>query len=529
MEILCRIAPIRFLLARSLLAASFVFLAAVCIAKPQTGQMAEAPTNASALYRSALLKERALRTPGAVNASETDYTDAISAFVRVATEYADDSYAAQSLWQAAGLCLAAFERWHDESFVTQGLTLLRQLTSDYSHSPLSHRVRERLQTFDTVQNYGRLTRLSRDHLGNTIRYTLELSHETQFVTQRLAEPTRVFFDLSDTAIPDNLDIPGYSNGQAQPSIRIGRRINNTTRVVLDLPDSTNCTVFNLYEPFRIVADCHPPKTDNATTKVTIPDTPTVAALENHSDIPLTLPRQLGLSVSRVVIDPGHGGRDPGASGHGLTESALTLDLAQRVTTQLHASGVEVLLTRQSDQFVPLDHRVDLTTRNNADLFISLHVNASQREDTRGIETYVLDFTDDDQSQLVAARENQQTGRTLSELDSYVTAITNSAKISESDRLALYIQQHLVTTLRTVAPDMPDLGIKQAPFVVLVGTQVPSVLVEIGFLSNASDAALLKTEQFRESVASAIASAVLHYRNDFHTLAPQRLAGHARFN
>jgi len=475
------------------------------------------------------MKERALRTPGAVHASDTDYTDAISAFVRVATLYPDGAYAAQSLWQAAGLCLAAFERSHDDSFFTQGVTLLGQLTSDYSHSPLSRRVTERLQTFESVQNYGRLTRLNREHLGNTIRYTLELSHETEFVTQRLAEPTRVFFDLSDTAIPDNLDIPGYSNGQAQPSIRIGRRINNTTRVVLDLPDSTNCTVFNLYEPFRIVADCHPPKTDNATTKVSIPDTPTVAALENHSDIPLTLPRQLGLSVSRVVIDPGHGGRDPGASGHGLTESALTLDLAQRVTTQLHASGVEVLLTRQSDQFVPLEHRVDLTTRNSADLFISLHVNASQREETRGIETYVLDFTDDDQSRLVAARENQQTGQTLSELDSYVTAITNSAKISESDRLALYIQKHLVTTLRTVAPDMPDLGIKQAPFVVLLGTQVPSVLVEIGFLSNASDAALLKTEQFRESVASAIASAVLHYRNDFHTLAPQRLAGHARFN
>jgi N-acetylmuramoyl-L-alanine amidase len=529
MEILCNIHPIRVLLARSLLATPFVFLAAVCIAQPQTGRIAEAPTNPSSLYRSALIKERALRTPSVVHASNTDYTDAISAFIRVATEYPDGSYAVQSLWQAAGLCLAAFERSHDESFVTQGMTLLRQLASDYSHSPLSRRVPDRLQTFETVQNYGRLTRLSRAPMGNTIRYTLELSHETEFVTQRLTEPTRVFFDLSDTTIPDNLDVPGYFNGQPEPSIRVGRRINNTTRVVLDLPDETNCTVFNLYEPFRIVADCHPPEVDNATTKLSIPDTPTTATLENHSDIPLTLPRQLGLSVSRVVIDPGHGGRDPGASGHGLTESVLTLDLAQRVTTQLHASGVEVLLTRQSDQFVPLEHRVDLTTHNNADLFISLHVNASQREETRGIETYVLDFTDDDESRLVAARENQQTGRTLSELDSYVKAITNSAKTSESGRLALYIQQYLVTNLRTVAPDMPDLGIKQAPFVVLVGTQVPSVLVEIGFLSNASDAALLKTEYFRDSVASAIASAVIQYRNDFHTPAPQRLAGHARFN
>ena len=189
----------------------------------------------------------------------------------------------------------------------------------------------------------------------------------------------------------------------------------------------------------------------------------------------------------------------------------------------------MLLTRQSDRFVPLEQRVELTTRNNADLFLSLHVNASQRENTRGVETYVLDFTDDDQSRLLAARENQQTARTLSELDSYVEAITNAVKSTESDQLASYIQGHLVNTLRTVAPDMPDLGIKHAPFVVLVGTQVPSVLVEIGFLSNASDAALLKTEHFRDSVAAAIASAVIQYRNDLHLPLPHRVAGNTRVN
>ena len=189
----------------------------------------------------------------------------------------------------------------------------------------------------------------------------------------------------------------------------------------------------------------------------------------------------------------------------------------------------MLLTRQSDRFVPLEQRVELTTRNNADLFLSLHVNASQRENTRGVETYVLDFTDDDQSRLLAARENQQTARTLSELDSYVEAITNAVKSTESDQLASYIQGHLVNTLRTVAPDMPDLGIKHAPFVVLVGTQVPSVLVEIGFLSNASDAALLKTEHFRDSVAAAIVSAVIQYRNDLHLPLPHRVAGNTRVN
>lgn len=514
---------------RFFIAVTFIALAAVCTAEPQTAEIVDASPPPSTLYRAALIKERALRTPGIVQASDSDYSEAIAAFIRVSKEDPASLYAAQALWQAAGLCLAAFERWHDDSFITQGATLLGQLAAEHSQSPLSRRVPGRLKIFETVHAYGRLTRLNKELVGDTVRYTLELSHDTKFVTHHLTEPTRVFFDLSDTTIPDNLDIGSASDGRPEPSIRIGRRKNNTARVVLDLPDRTNCTVHNLYDPFRIVADCHPPKTDDAAPKTSLPDSQAVLALENPSEIPLTLPRQLGLNVSRVVIDPGHGGRDPGASGHGLTESTLTLDLAERVTTYLHASGVEVILTRQTDHFVPLEQRTDLTTRNNADLFVSLHVNASHREATRGIETYVLDFTDDDESRLVAARENQQTARTLSELDSYVKAITNSVKTTESDQLAIYIQQHLVNNLSTVAPDMPDLGIKHAPFVVLVGTQVPSVLVEIGFLSNAKDAALLKTERFRDSVASAIASAVLQYRAGMKTPSIQQLAGRAQLN
>ena len=530
MEFLCRTASIRrTAFASLLLTICFIFLPASASANPQGRRIVDTLADASTMYRAALIKERILRTPGTVQASDSDYEEAIAAFIHVANKFPHGPYAVQALWQGAGLCLAAVERWHDESFITQGTSLLHQLTSDYSHSPLSRRVSDRLEIFKTIQAYGRLTRLNKDRVGNTIRYTLELSRETEFVTQHLAEPPRVFFDLSDTTIPESLAITLAPNGQPEPSIRIGRRKNNTTRVVLDLPESTTCTVLNLYEPFRIVADCHPPETEDRPPKITLPDTPVVGAFENRSDNPLTLPRQLGLGVSRIVIDPGHGGRAPGASGHGLPESALTLDLAKRVTTQLHASGVEVLLTRQSDRFVPLEQRVELTTRNNADLFLSLHVNASQRENTRGVETYVLDFTDDDQSRLLAARENQQTARTLSELDSYVEAITNAVKSTESDQLASYIQGHLVNTLRTVAPDMPDLGIKHAPFVVLVGTQVPSVLVEIGFLSNPSDAALLKTEHFRDSVAAAIASAVIQYRNDLHLPLPHRVAGNTRVN
>ena len=501
----------------------------IIAAEPPNQQIAGQRIDPEHLYRAALIKERTLRTPGSIQVSRTNYHATIDAFTTIARDHPRSSYAAQALWQAAGLCLDAFERWHLQSFRSQGTSLLNQLLSDYSQSPLSRRVPERLQIFSTVSDYGRLTRISKDHLGRTNRYTLALSHEANFTTQQLTAPTRIYFDLSDTTISDTFQIVASTPDLSQPSIRVAQRNTQTTRVVIDLAENTHCSVLTLYEPFRIVADCQSPTiVDNG--RVTDPPTkqPRVA-LSSSSDAPLSLPRQLGLSISRVVIDPGHGGHDPGASGHGLTESMLTLDLAKRLTTQLHASGVEVILTRQSDHFVPLEKRADLAARNNADLFLSLHVNASQRKDTRGIETYVLDFADDEPSRIVATRENQQSKRTLSELDSYVRAITTSAKTAESDQLASYIQKHLVNGLKTLDPALPDLGIKRAPFVVLVGTHVPSVLVEVGFLSNPRDAALLKTEHFLDSVASAIASAVLRYRSDFQMASPQRLAGHAKHN
>ena len=494
---------------------------------PQLNQIETAPT-AQQMYRSALIQERDLRTPGPLTTSQEDYIQAVSTFTRVSLEYPDGPYAAQALWQAAGLCLAAFEHWHNKSFLERGTMLLTKLQSEYSHHPISHRVPDRLALFKIVHSYRRLTGLSKTLVGETIRYTLELTDETTFTSEHLTEPTRLFFDLADTAIANNLSMTSFASDEKDDSMRVGRRSNNIARVVLDLPDRTNCTVFNLYEPFRIVADCHHPPPDASAAN--LPPSVDLDSLQpgERSDLPLTLPRQLGLGISRIVIDPGHGGRDPGASGNSLTESALTMDLAERVTTQLHDYGIEVVLTRQSDNFVPLEKRASLATQSNADLFLSLHVNASQRRDTRGIETYVLDFSDNNEAQMVAARENRQAAKTLSELDSYVRAITNSAKSSESDRLASYIQQHLVKTLRTVDHEIPDLGVKQAPFVVLVGTQVPSVLAEIGFLSNQKDAALLKTENFRNLIASAIVAAILQYRTDLQ-MAPHQFASHTQKN
>jgi len=506
----------------------FCLFGSLSAAEPPRLNQIETAHTAQQMYRSALIKERALRTPGPLTTTQNDYIDTVSTFARVSLEYPDGPYAAQALWQAAGLCLAAFERWHNNSFLDQGTILLTKLQSEYSHNPISHRAPDRLTLFKTVHSYRRLTALSKTLIGETIRYTLELNDETTFISEHLTEPTRLFFDLADTAIANNLSMTSFSSDEKDDSMRVGRRSNNTARVALDLPDRTSCTVFNLYEPFRIVADCHQPPPDVSTTS--LPPSTESDSLQSYerSDLPLTLPRQLGLGISRIVIDPGHGGRDPGASGNALNEATLTMDLAERVTTQLHDYGIEVVLTRQSDHFVPLEKRASLATQSNADLFLSLHVNASQSKNTRGIETYVLDFADNNEAQLVAARENQRAAKTLSELDSYVRAITNSAKSSESDRLANYIQQHLVRSLRTVDHEIPDLGVKQAPFVVLVGTQVPSVLAEIGFLSNEKDAALLKTENFRNLIASAIVAGILQYRTELQT-APQQFASHAQKN
>jgi N-acetylmuramoyl-L-alanine amidase len=254
-------------------------------------------------------------------------------------------------------------------------------------------------------------------------------------------------------------------------------------------------------------------------EATLPGTQPLAALSSLP--PASAPslgggpsiaRQLGLGVSRIVIDPGHGGHDPGAQGKGVTEAELVLDVSLRLQKLLErVRGLEVILTRQTDEFVPLQNRTALANREGADLFLSIHANASANNQARGIETYFLDFANNLSAAAVAARENAASGQAMGALPDFVKAIALNNKLDESREFATLVQHAMVDRLRGANKTVKSLGVKQAPFVVLIGASMPSVLAEISFVTNAQEAKLLKSGTYRQHIAEALFTAIRTYQ------------------
>jgi N-acetylmuramoyl-L-alanine amidase len=225
----------------------------------------------------------------------------------------------------------------------------------------------------------------------------------------------------------------------------------------------------------------------------------------------SMARQLGLGVGRVVIDPGHGGSDPGALGADISEAAITLDIALKLEALLaQTPGLEVVLTRRSDVNVALPERTAIANRGGADLFVSIHVNANRDRSIQGIETFLLSFASTRSAAAVAARENAGSTTTMSQLDGMVRQIALGSKLAESRDLAAQVQAALVARLRAADRGLRDLGVKQAPFVVLIGASMPSVLVEVAFLTNRHESQLLATDTYRQRVAESLADGLSRY-------------------
>jgi N-acetylmuramoyl-L-alanine amidase len=226
----------------------------------------------------------------------------------------------------------------------------------------------------------------------------------------------------------------------------------------------------------------------------------------------TIARQLGLGVSRIVIDAGHGGHDPGAQARGVVESELVLDVALRVEKLLQkVPGVEVVLTRRTDEFVTLQERTAIANREGADLFLSIHANASPSVSARGVETYFLNFATNLSAAAVAARENAASGQAMNALPDIVKAIALNNKLDESRDFAGQVQHAMFEHLKGSNKLIKDLGVKQAPFVVLIGASMPSVLAEISFVTNPQEAKLLKSSAYRQRIAEALFDGIKKYQ------------------
>lgn len=529
--------------------------------------------SARTLYTRALSRERTLRDAN-TRPSLRDLRRAIAAYESIVRRYPASAYCDNALWQGANLSLLAYERYGDATDSRRGLRLLTHLKREYPSSSLTRRIDElvgQLQIPPPAQRASAPTAVAavatagaeagaagvatirdirRTPLPDGMRVSIEMDGEALFKQDRLENPPRLFFDLKGARASGALQDATIKFGDgAVRQIRLGRRPQNTTRVVLDIDGVETYTVFTLYNPYRVIVDFKAPSAAGAAAAsvaeaapavpssppvgelkleskpVAVPDAPPSAARSATAPIPriptepslnlngqFSLARQLGLGISRIVIDAGHGGHDPGARANGLNEADLVLDIATRLRKLLEKDpAIDVKMTRETDVFIPLEQRTAIANREGADLFLSIHANASRNSRARGVETYFLNFASNPEAEAVAARENSTSGRTMHSLPDIVRAIALNNKLDESRDFADTVQKSMVKKLVARNRQLRDLGVKQAPFVVLIGAGMPSVLAEISFLTNKQEAQLLKTGQYRQQIAEALYDAVLRYQ------------------
>jgi len=345
---------------------------------------------------------------------------------------------------------------------------------------------------------------------SSARYTrvvFDLDREVDYSVGRLGKdvaanrPERIYVDLRDTAgsqgVAPKMELP---EGPVQ-GVRCGRYDPRTTRLVLDLRQAEDYNVFRLEEPFRIVLDLWWKKDGRGQEKPADGQGAGVSSKAGTIRLPL------------VVLDPGHGGHDPGAVGRGgLKEKDLVLAVAKYVREILQGQNrARVVLTRDTDRFLPLETRAWIANSKDADLFVSIHANAHPRREVSGVETYYLDNTTDKAAMRVAAMENNTPEKKIDDLSRILIDLRCNANAWESHELAHTMQKALVGEIRRNGYNAArDLGAKGGLFYVLLGAHMPSIVVEVAFLSNPTEEKMLKTPAYQKVLAEGIAEGIMRY-------------------
>jgi N-acetylmuramoyl-L-alanine amidase len=358
----------------------------------------------------------------------------------------------------------------------------------------------------------RLTAVRVVPLQTGTRVSMEVSRPVRYEVGRIPEdsgrgtPPRIYVDIAMTKLAaDSLEpIAVHQGGIKQ--IRVGQFGRDTVRVVLDMNSARDHTVFLLAEPFRVVLDISPDTAVDgslapAKTKALLPLDG--AAKSAKSPAPV---------IRKIVLDPGHGGKDPGAIGvGGVMEKDVVLKVAHKLAAKLKREmGIKVVLTRTDDRFIALEDRTAMANAEDADVFISLHMNASHNGEARGVETYYLDNTTDEASIRLAARENSTARKNLSDLQFILSDMTQNMKLEDSVTLAHRLQSSVVSALSGHMREVKALGVKKALFYVLVGARMPSVLVEMFFITNREEARAMSQDALQEAMADALYSGLQQY-------------------
>jgi N-acetylmuramoyl-L-alanine amidase len=351
---------------------------------------------------------------------------------------------------------------------------------------------------------------------NYTRIVIDASQETSYYHHLLKKdpaikkPQRLYVDLKKSRLGENIKKVVPINDDLLIDARAGQYTSDSVRVVVDIKSFKTYKIFSLKDPFRIVIDVW----GTVNGKKSSPQQPAVTNKKMDKLPSGALAKQLALGVSRIVIDPGHGGRDYGAPGYlkGVHEKNVVLQISKRLAKLIRKElKCEVFLTRNSDKFLTLEERTAIANTKNADLFISIHTNSNRDRRAYGIETYFLNLATDDEAIRVAAMENATSTKNISDLQTILYDLMQNAKINESSRLAGFVQSSTIHHLRGKRYSrIKDKGVKQAPFYVLIGAQMPAILVETSFISNPRECKRLVNPQYQQRLCEAIVAGIKRY-------------------
>ncbi len=376
-----------------------------------------------------------------------------------------------------------------------------------------------------------IVNLRRSTHPNFTRVVLDIGTLREYTSGELRDPGRIYLDVLQAKLNPLLQGQSYPvKADYISQIRISQKTPSTVRLVVDVDFSRvqSYRVYHLPDPFRLVIDVYPregngaaaadrPADKPADKPATPPDkaVPQVKRQVDPNDPNLnatSLARQLGLGVKTVVIDPGHGGPRPGTIGKsGLQEKEVNLAVALALQKLLREkAGLEAVLTRESDVDVSLEDRTVIANQKRADLFVSIHANAHRDRRRGGVETFFLNVSPDPSVVELAAAENATSTKNIGEMKTILQKIVQNSKVQESKGLAEKVQRNLVKALSQDLPSVRDLGVKGGPFWVLIGGEMPSVLVEISHLSNSREEAKLRTPKYRELAARGIFDGIMEY-------------------
>ncbi|MEO8371698.1 MAG: N-acetylmuramoyl-L-alanine amidase [Candidatus Solibacter sp.] len=400
---------------------------------------------------------------------------------------------------------------------------------------------KRLWSKDINDKLVQRVRVAETHPGTT-RVVLDLSGAVEISTSQLSNPYRLIVELRSGAAPPiptepltpavkptalKAEVPRVEAPVVKPAVEL-TPAPPPVRIASDVPKGKQGSAAK--NPKTTPAPLPPEPvaaTDTVTvgggTRIETPPTPVAGpiaplpgefgrAAKRTSTGGNSLTRALGLKIGRIVIDAGHGGHDQGTQGpHGLIEKELVLDVALRVGKMVEEKlNAEVIFTRSDDTFIPLEGRTAIANQRKADLFLSIHANSSPIPKISGVETFYLNFSDSKDALDVAARENASSQKSIFELQDIIQKISLHEKLDESREFAGRMQASLFALSSRNVPGQKNRGVKKAPFVVLIGAKMPSILAEIGFVSNAREEALLKKPDYRQKLAESLFRGVSKY-------------------